>query len=156
MPRQTLMARKKRPARRLSRVLSAKSLQSLINQASTASQLNAVFSLSIGAQGAMHCRVARLRAGRLVVVCDHAAWATRLRMQASQLAQQLARQIGGLKRVEVIHSKLAVNRQPKTTPCHRRPSKQAADAVLAVSKNIQDDELAQAMARLSHSLRQPY
>jgi hypothetical protein len=78
--------------RRIGQVISASggTLTALVDHAKRLSELDRALAPLLGAELACHCRVADFRGGRLVVMADSAAWATRLRYHTPQIRGRLA------------------------------------------------------------------
>ena len=106
------------------------SLGSLLQRARWLLQLQRLLQSVVDPDLAERFQVANLRQGRLILVTPSAAWATRLRMQASSLIATLHDAgIDNLRAVEVRVSPLA--EQPRV---HRRERRLSAAAVTALDQ----------------------
>ena len=99
---------------------------------------------------APHFQVASLHASHLVLATSSAAWATRLRLQASGLAVILSQQLTDFQGVKSIEIKILPARVEKTPPPQARDiSPSAAADLTAMADALGDGELSAALKRLA-------
>jgi hypothetical protein len=79
----------------------------ILKRAEALNQLNHRVSRLLDDDLAIHCQVANVRDGRMIFACTSPGSATRLRLQARQLIDQL--HAAGLKDIEVIEVRMMVN-----------------------------------------------
>lgn len=79
----------------------------VLKRAEALNRLNHRVSRLLDDDLARHCQVANVRDGRMIFACTSPGCATRLRMQARQLIEQL--HAAGLKDIEVIEVRMMLN-----------------------------------------------
>lgn len=95
-----------------------------------------------------HVHVANVRAARLVVIADSAAWATRLRFHGGNILQELRSPEGTeLRRLDIQVRPRGI--EPRPRPRAQRPSAAARRHIESVAAHIEDDDLADALRRLA-------
>ena len=102
------------------------------------------------------CKVNRIQAGRVQILCSSAAWATRLKMQRAAILdnfrQKILPDLAGLDIDLTPNSELSYQQgQNQTTvPAQRQMSEQAGAYLLAAAENA-DPKLAASLKRLAAS-----
>ena len=111
-------------------------------------RLNRVLSKLLDADSSLHCRVANVRDGVLILYTDSTAWATRLRYQTPALLKQLQQRKGleTLSRVDL----RVLPEQEKTVINHQASlSKEASSYLSACAESVEDQGLSSALRRLA-------
>jgi hypothetical protein len=94
-----------------------------------------------------HCRVANVRKDKLILACDYASVATRIRFMAKDLCQQL--QAADYPQIQSIHNIVTakVEETPQQPPAEL--SLHARRVIEQAAKTIEEPTLKQALARLA-------
>ena len=102
------------------------------------------------------CKVNRIQAGRVQILCSSAAWATRLKMQRAAILdnfrQKILPDLAGLDIDLTPNSELSYQQVQNQTavPAQRQMSEQAGAYILAAAENA-DPQLAASLKRLAAS-----
>ena len=124
-------------------------MQSLLARVRFLQQIQQALPAVIGRTGAEHVGVADLFEGRLLLIADSGAWATRLKYQKEQISRVLAQQLrANVDEITVRVRPPAAPPVPRTyrprrlTPAARRQIRQTAS-------HVSDPGLAEALGRLA-------
>jgi len=121
----------------------------LTEQARGLARLNRAVSAELEPELAPHCQVAGLRGGTLTILCDSAAWATRLRYHGPAVRDRLV--AAGLPVSALRVAVRPVQAPPAATPRQPRPelASAAAASLRSAASAVDDDGLAAALRRLA-------
>jgi hypothetical protein len=127
-------------------------LGALTEQARGLARLNRAVSAELDTELAPHCQVAGLHNGTLTIICNSAAWATRLRYHGPALRDRLA--AAGVP-ISAIRVTVSPPHQPRAPLAPRaRPPRpplaaDAAQSLRAAAGAVDDDGLSAALRRLA-------
>lgn len=127
-------------------------LADVLRRAGKLRRLDQALRSRLPADLAGHVHVANVRAARLVVIADSAAWATRLRFHGGNILQDLRSPDGGeLRRLDIQVRPHGIEPRPKRRA--QRPSPAACRNIESVAAHIEDNDLADALRRLARGKR---
>lgn len=127
-------------------------LGALTEQARGLARLNRAVGAELDSEIAPHCQVTGLRGGTLTIICDSAAWATRLRYHGPALRDRLAAAGTPVSEVRVA---VRPPLQPQMAPVPAAPAApprlaaSAAESLRVAAGAVEDDDLAEALRRLA-------
>lgn len=129
-------------------------LHSLLERSQYLSQLTQALRENLDEQLAEHITVANLREQTAIITTDTPAWLTQLRYQAPTILR-LLQGFPGLKNLQKVQFKIQPASNPPPTGPSRRASLSAASAqfLQSAALSTEDDELAEALYRLSRHTR---
>jgi len=116
-------------------------------------QLNTELIRFLQLEQAAFCKISTINAGRLMILCQSPAWATRLKMQRdvilANFRQKILPDLAGID-IEVSPNLLVSYQQPSATPSQNTPqiTEQAASYLVSVAEQM-DGELKQKLMRLA-------
>jgi len=128
-------------------------LNSLLERAQHLQQLTQALRESLDTQLAEHVTVANLREQTVVISTDTPAWLTQLRYQAPTILH-LLKTLPGLEDLQKVQFKIQpASHTPPTGPSRRVfLSTDSAELLKSAALSTEDDELAEALYRLSRHL----
>lgn len=129
-------------------------LDGLLSRVERLRQLTAALHTGLPKPLASHCRAANLDGETLVVGCDTAAWATKLRYALPQLLQYIQGQ-AGLPPISRIQVRVQPFEHPQPAASLRRIllSERSAAIISSFADNIDDPALKAALCRLGQRVK---
>lgn len=105
---------------------------------------------------ATHCTSASLEQGRLCLLCDSSAWASRLRYMVPQLLSSLRTPYPGLANIEIHVAQQGIGGPARRGASLPRPSgsQVAARTVEETAQGLAGEPLSRALLRLARTLRE--
>ncbi|WP_419571934.1 DUF721 domain-containing protein [Rheinheimera sp.] len=142
----------------LHQLLEQNSLASSAQHAQLLRQLNTELIRFLQLEQSAFCKISTIKAGRLMILCQSPAWATRLKMQRDAILanfrQKILPELAGID-IEVSPNLQLQYQKPETASPKDMPkiSEQAADYLLAAAETM-DGQLKEKLQRLAELARQ--
>ena len=129
-------------------------LTKLMAKVNKLNELNQYLSDILPLKLAKHCKIANFTGDELVLVVDNSTWATRIRYMSPDLVEKF-REIPELQQINsiktIIRADIKKDNKQQEEATKPQLSKENAQFILSVAKNIKDKKLKEALLRLAEN-----